>query len=148
MARKKQQREPEQGFDFAKHERVGEAIKFAQESLDKVKAELNYYYPESGTKAVRMMEAIAEKILLVQAMQQARLYAEFPEKENGELLPVYSGRPRYLHYRTAPKTDETAESDTQHHEPETDPLQPDVESLPSNGSSDLVVDQEVTADGT
>jgi hypothetical protein len=145
MSRKKKQDTPEQGFDFAKHERVGYALKLVQQDLDKVKAELNYFYPASSDKDIKVIEVAIEKVRLLQGIEHSRLIAEYPDKDDDELLPVYLGRlGQKVPYETAPKTDQTAESDTQSHDSETDPLLPDVESLPSNGSSDLVVDQELT----
>ncbi len=147
MSRQKRENTVERGFDFDKHERIGYSLKYAQERLDIVKAELNYYYPASSDKDVKTIETAMEKVRLAQGLMHSRLIAEYPDKSDDQLLPVYLGRlPQYLPSRTAPKTDETAESDTQQQESEADPLQPAVESISSNGSSDSAVDQELTAE--
>jgi hypothetical protein len=147
MAIKKRQGTPEQGFDFDKHHKVGYSLKTVQEYLDRVKAELNYRYPSSSDKDVKTIETAMEKVRLTQGLMHSRLIAEFPEKSDDELLPVYLGRlPQHLPSKTAPKSDETAESDTQHQESEADPLQSLVEFMPSKGSSDLLVGQELSAE--
>jgi hypothetical protein len=147
MARKKRQGTPEQGFNLDKHYKAGYSLKTVQESLDRIKAELNYCYPASSDKDVKTIETAMEKVRLTQGLMHSRLIAEFPEKSDDELLPVYLGRlPQYLPSRTAPENDETAESDTQQQESEIDPLQPLVESMSSNGSSDLSVNQELSAE--
>jgi hypothetical protein len=153
MAKKKETEDA--GLEFHEHKDLGNIFRRFQRELDVAKCRMAKYYPKSSKKEIRLIEGAIEKIYAVQLSCHRRLLLEFQHLPEKDVLPVYLGQPEYTDYsarknshRTAPKTDETAESDTQQDESETDPLQPDVESSPSNGSSDLVVDQEVTADGT
>jgi hypothetical protein len=148
MARKKDEIE-DIGMELFDHNDLGNIFRRFQRELEVAKCRLAKYYPKSSKKEIKQIESAIEKIYAVQLAGHRRLLQEFHYEPEGSLLPVYLGKPAYVDYsvpknshRTAPRTDETTESDTEPHDSETSPLQPDAEDITSNGSSDLVVDQD------
>jgi hypothetical protein len=81
-----------ENFDLSSHEYYGERLKLAHKYLEQLRSSLIYTYPKSSSKEAKQLEAAIDKIKLVQTSLHGRLLAEFREKGDEELLPVYLGR--------------------------------------------------------
>jgi hypothetical protein len=77
---------------FEEHVKIGEKLKYHSHGIEQIRADLAYSYPQSGKKDMRKLELAFNNIKLVQTTLHGRLLAEFPEKSDDELLPVYLGR--------------------------------------------------------
>lgn len=79
-------------FEFSTHESYGEKLKHCQKYLEEIRADIIYTYPKSSGKESKQLEVAIEKIKLAQTSLHGRLSAEYAEKDDEELLPVYLGR--------------------------------------------------------
>jgi hypothetical protein len=80
------------GFTFEDHQRAGEGLKWYADSIERLRADLAYSYPQSAKKEMKQLETAFNNIKLVQASLHSRLLAEHSDKADDELLPVYLGR--------------------------------------------------------
>jgi hypothetical protein len=79
-------------FTFDQHLNVGHKLKVYTNSIEQIRAELARRYPKSAKKEIKQLETASHNAKLVQTSLHSRLLAEFPEKSDDELLPVYLGR--------------------------------------------------------
>jgi hypothetical protein len=79
-------------FTFEEHLKAGEKLKRYSATIEQIRADLAYSYPKSAKKEMKQLETAFNNIKLVQTSLHSRLLAEFPEKSDDELLPVYLGR--------------------------------------------------------
>lgn len=81
-----------ENFDLSSHEYYGKNLKLTNQYLEQLRASLIFTYPKSSSKEAKQLEAAIDKIKLVQTSLHGRLLAEYREKSDDELLPVYLGR--------------------------------------------------------
>jgi hypothetical protein len=81
-----------ENFDLSSHEYYGKKLKLANKYLEQLRASLINVYEKSSRKEAKQLESAIEKIKLVQTSLHSRLLAEYREKGDDELLPVYLGR--------------------------------------------------------
>jgi hypothetical protein len=81
-----------ENFELSSHEYYGEKLKLAHKDLEQLRASLIYIYPKSSSKEAKQLEAAIDKIKLVQTSLHGRMLAEYREKSDDELLPIYLGR--------------------------------------------------------
>ncbi len=79
-------------FSYSTHEGYGEKLKLTQQYLEQIRADLICTYDKSSSKEAKQLEVAIDKIKLVQTSLHSRVLAEFGEKGDDELLPVYLGR--------------------------------------------------------
>jgi hypothetical protein len=83
---------------FEEHVSTGKKLKQHSHSIEQIRATLANSYPKSAKKEMRQLQAAFDNIKNVQTSLHSRLLAEFPDKSDDELLPVYLGRyqPKYM----------------------------------------------------
>jgi hypothetical protein len=74
-----------ENFELSSHEYYGEKLKLAHKDLEQLRA-------SSSSKEAKQLEAAIDKIKLVQTSLHGRMLAEYREKSDDELLPIYLGR--------------------------------------------------------
>jgi hypothetical protein len=79
-------------FNFKAHEHYGEKLKLAHKYLEQLRADLIRTYEKSSSKEAKQLEAAMDKIRLVQTSLHGRVLAEFKEKNDSDILPIYLGR--------------------------------------------------------
>jgi hypothetical protein len=82
----------DKSFKLSTHEHYGEKLKLSNKYLEQIRADLIFTYPKSSSKEAKQLEAAIDKIKLVQTSLHGRVLAEFREKGDEELLPIYLGR--------------------------------------------------------
>jgi hypothetical protein len=81
-----------ENFELSSHEYYGERLKLAHKYLEQLRASIIHTYEKSSRKEAKQLESAIEKIKLVQTSLHGRLLAEYREKGDDELLPIYLGR--------------------------------------------------------
>jgi hypothetical protein len=81
-----------ENFELSSHEYYGKRLKLAHKHLEQLRASLINVYEKSSSKEAKQLEAAIDKIRLVQTSLHGRLLAEYREKSDDELLPIYLGR--------------------------------------------------------
>jgi hypothetical protein len=74
------------------HINVGQSLKRCSHRIEQVRAGIRHSYPKSSKKELRQLQTAFDNIRSVQTSMHGRLLAEFPEKSDEELLPIYLGR--------------------------------------------------------